>query len=288
MQSQKVLRNSDTRSFTQLVHKIKFRVTTGKSDLPKHATIMSEQPLNQDTSDTRILWLLRRWLPELFASCLAVLAFISLVVVAKEYDYCGIEATNLPAPLTLNGLVALLSTLIRSTLMVPTGSALSQLVWLSLIDENGTQAVHLEQIDAASRSAWGSLLYLLRAKKGLLANAAAAVMVISLGFGTFIAVDNVRTTDQDLQPGNIARSETWQSFFGRPTQGSFTGTPFDMKAATLLQPFHSSVQELQLGKPDAVKAKSYRRRLHSLHTMVFGFIDTVLRTSALANQSPTV
>ncbi|KAL8885091.1 MAG: hypothetical protein Q9215_006999 [Flavoplaca cf. flavocitrina] len=132
MQSQKVLRNLDTRSFTQLIHKIKVRVTTGRSDLPKHATIMSEQPLSQDTPDTRILWLLRWWLPELFASCLAVLAFISLVVLAKEYDHCGIEATNLPAPLTLNGLVALLSTLIRSTFMVATRSALSQIVWLSL------------------------------------------------------------------------------------------------------------------------------------------------------------
>ena len=108
MQSQKVLRNSVTRSFTQLIHKIKVRVTTGRSDLRKHTTIMSEQPLSQDTSDIRILRPLRWWLPKLFASCLPVIAFISLVVLAKEYDHCGIEATNLPAPLTLNGLVALL------------------------------------------------------------------------------------------------------------------------------------------------------------------------------------
>lgn len=137
-----------------------------ESDLSRKANSLSEDHHAKYASDAQTITLLHWWFPELFASGLAVLAFISLVVLLKKYDQCGIEATNLPTSLNLNGLIALLSTVIRTALMVPVGSALSQTVWLSLAAEDGTQAVHLEETDAASRGAWGCLLYLFGAKRG--------------------------------------------------------------------------------------------------------------------------
>lgn len=76
--------------------------------------------------------------------------------------------------------------------------------------------------------------------------------IISLGFGTFaqqlLAVGDLRVTDRALNPGNIARSETWRSFTGRPSQGSIS-VPFDLKAATYGAIMTSKTQPLTLRCP---------------------------------------
>ena len=78
------------------------------------------------------------WLPELFASLLSVASLASLIAVLHHYKSRGIHDLRLPSSLTLNGLVAILSTLIRVSLMVPIGSAISQEVWLWLSKLQGT------------------------------------------------------------------------------------------------------------------------------------------------------
>ena len=110
------------------------------------------------------------WLPEICASLLSIVSFIGLVVLAKHYEGKGVQDVNLPAPLTLNGLIALLSTLIRAALMVPVGSALSQeaWVWLSRVGKSQkghAQLLDLEMSDAASRGAWGGFLFLLQMRR---------------------------------------------------------------------------------------------------------------------------
>lgn len=106
------------------------------------------------------------WMPEIFASMLSVVSLISLIVVLRHYEGRGIHDLNLPSSLTLNGLVAILSTLIRVSLMVPIGSAISQEVWLwlSKVTKNHGRLRNLEFSDAASRGAWGSLIFLIRAR----------------------------------------------------------------------------------------------------------------------------
>lgn len=120
----------------------------------------------RSSSFTATILLLRWWLPELFASCLSILSFISLIILVNNYQGRPIQDTNLPPSLTLNGLIALLSTIVRASLMVPVGSALSQVIWLSLCSKGGRRVVDLECADGASRGSWGSLLWLLRAKRG--------------------------------------------------------------------------------------------------------------------------
>ena len=108
----------------------------------------------------------RWWLPELFASLLSVASLISLIAVLRHYHGRGIQDLRLPSSLTLNGLVAILSTLTRASLMVPIGSAISQDVWLWLSkpQKGRGQLQDLEFSDAASRGSWGSLVFLIRAR----------------------------------------------------------------------------------------------------------------------------
>ena len=106
------------------------------------------------------------WLPELFASLLSVASLIFLIAVLRHYHGRGIHDLHLPSSLTLNGLVAILSTLTRVSLMVPIGSAISQELWLRLSEpqKDRSQLQDLEFSDAASRGSWGSLIFLIRAR----------------------------------------------------------------------------------------------------------------------------
>ena len=120
-------------------------------------------------SSLRLVSCFRWWLPELFASLLSLVSFVSLVATARVYHGRDFHDTNLLPSISLNSLIALLSTFNRVALMVPVGSAMSQEVWLWFYDaqrrsSSRAQLRDLEISDAASRGAWGSLLFLLRTR----------------------------------------------------------------------------------------------------------------------------
>ena len=113
-----------------------------------------------------VMSILRWWLPELLASLISVISWISIIIRLKMFNSHGLQDINLPFSLTLNGLIALLSTVNRVTLMVPIASAISQDTWLWFYSasKNPTcpaQLRDLELSDMASRGACGSFLFLL-------------------------------------------------------------------------------------------------------------------------------
>lgn len=112
----------------------------------------------------------RWWLIEILASLVSVAAFAAIVFVVRHYQGRGVQEVNLPSSLTLNGLIALLSTVNRVALMVPVASALSQEVWTWLCESGGgprrrRQLRDLELSDAASRGAWGSFKFLFQTRR---------------------------------------------------------------------------------------------------------------------------
>ena len=116
-----------------------------------------------------VLSYLHWWITKLFASLLSMYTFVSLTVLLRVYDGRALNQIDLPSSLTLNGLIALLSTINRVALMVPVGSAISQEVWLWFSNPRSktnhrARFWDLELSSAASRSAWGSLLFLFRAR----------------------------------------------------------------------------------------------------------------------------
>lgn len=107
----------------------------------------------------------RWWLPELFASVLSIASLLALVIILRTYNGRGINDLNLPTSLTLNGIVAAISTFNRVCMMVPVGAALSQEAWLWFSAAGHQEASHsrlgdLDLSDGASRGAWGSVILL--------------------------------------------------------------------------------------------------------------------------------
>jgi hypothetical protein len=110
------------------------------------------------------------WKPELFASFLSIASFISIVVVLSIYDGVALTELNLPKSLTLNSVIAALATVNRACLMTPVCSALFQQMWLYLAKESKgersprCQLRDLELYADASTGAWGSLVFLCKAR----------------------------------------------------------------------------------------------------------------------------
>lgn len=112
------------------------------------------------------------WSPEILSSTISLGCLVATVAVLRHYDGRGIQDLNLPYSLTLNGIVAAISTINRVALMVPVASALSQEAWLWFAPSRHAvtgpargQLRDLELSDAASRGAWGSLIFLLKARR---------------------------------------------------------------------------------------------------------------------------
>ena len=117
----------------------------------------------------------RWWLPEILASVLSVVSMGSLIILLAVYDRRGLKDTDLPSSLTLNSIIALISEIARVALMVPVGSTVSQEVWLWLSKGRSrpayrSQVQDLATSDAASRVAWGSFMFLLKAPRRYLAH----------------------------------------------------------------------------------------------------------------------
>lgn len=113
---------------------------------------------------------LRWWFPEILASIISIASLLATVIVLRHYDGLGLNDLNLPNSLTLNGIIAAIATLNRVALMVPVGSAMSQEVWLwfSSVAHKDTcrsRFLDLNLSDAASRGAWGSLVFLFVARR---------------------------------------------------------------------------------------------------------------------------
>jgi len=110
------------------------------------------------------------WLPEIVASIFSAACFAAIVGVLRRFDGRGLAEVNLPAHLTLNGLIAALATLNRAFLVAPVGSALMQELWLFYAAEAHKKAplsrlIDLKAYDEASRNAWGAIKFLFRLRK---------------------------------------------------------------------------------------------------------------------------
>jgi hypothetical protein len=156
------------------------------SSNPRDSTELSHQPLvsNGDRTDlpndktteptkgkaATYLAVLAWWKPELFASFLSIASFVSIVVVLRIYDGVALTELNLPRSLTLNSVIAALATVNRACLMTPVCSALFQQMWLYLAKESKEQRLprcqlrDLELYADASTGAWGSLVFLCKAR----------------------------------------------------------------------------------------------------------------------------
>ena len=136
---------------------------------PTSSSASDYTPIRPGTKPSRSSFF-RWWLPEICASIISVAALLSIIVVLRHYDGRALSDLNLPNSLTLNGIIAAIATVNRAALMVPVGSAMSQEAWLWFSSTNQVapgrgRFKDLSLSDDASRGAWGSLVFLLAARR---------------------------------------------------------------------------------------------------------------------------
>jgi hypothetical protein len=155
---------SSDRNSTELSHQP--LVSNGDGPDPPNDKIIEPKKRKATTYFAVFAW----WKPELFASFLSIASFVSIVVVLRIYEGVALTELNLPKSLTLNSVVAALATVNRACLMTPVCSALFQQMWLYLAKESKgkrpprSQLRDLELYADASTGAWGSLVFLYKAR----------------------------------------------------------------------------------------------------------------------------
>jgi len=112
-----------------------------------------------------INWCSDWWIPEVLAWIVAVLCLVAICIILKAYDDQPLPSWHYG--ITLNAIVALLSTVSKMLLVIPVAEGLSQIKWLwykKRPNADGENLMDFQDIDKASRSAFGSLPLLWKAR----------------------------------------------------------------------------------------------------------------------------
>jgi hypothetical protein len=127
----------------------------------------------------------RDWQWEFSAAAFSLGCFAAVVGVLITYDTKSLSTWNFAFGITLNTLIATISTLSRTSLLVPVASCLSQLKWIHIV--TASRSLNEIQIfDDASRGPWGSLELIWRLHiKTKLATWGAVITILALAMDPF-------------------------------------------------------------------------------------------------------
>ena len=214
----------------------------------------SQQPSQQEAGLTHVekpvtnhlsrSWALLEsgWVLELTAILISFLSFAALVAVLLVYDNQPQQSWS-SSHLTLNGLVAILSTITRASLLVPVASAVSQSKWSWFLPARsavkGRPLRDLNYFDDASRGSWGSLRLLWNLRGRQFVCIGAILTLLALAFDTFsqqvLSVRFNEVLDASSYPPTFVRNER----YGRehdtkgPTGAHKADVDLPMKAAIM-------------------------------------------------------
>lgn len=128
------------------------------------------------------------WWQEFLSCALGIVAFITLVVILRKSD--GKPLSNWPSGITLNTVIAFLSTISRIAFIVPVTEGLAQAKWIWF--KRPRPLNDFEIFNQASKGPWGSFNLLTRTK------------------GWYVVCSIVFTSVINI---NTGWSESWQLFY---------------------------------------------------------------------------
>lgn len=125
----------------------------------------------------------RDWYWELIAAVFSLACVVAIVVILRTYQEKSLSSWHFYFDTTPNTIIALLSTLSRTALIVPVASCISQLKWIHLAS-SPRRLREFQVLDEASRGPWGSLnlIWSLHFKTKL-ATWGAFITIVSLAMG---------------------------------------------------------------------------------------------------------
>ncbi|KAI0198833.1 hypothetical protein F4808DRAFT_472498 [Astrocystis sublimbata] len=154
-------------------------------------------------------WQLWFWETVSFLAVIALLA--SVIGILAENN--GKKQIELPYRISLNTLVALLSTLLRTLMLIILEKVIGQGRWSWF--QVPRALYDLEIFDRAGRGPWGSLKYLTRIHRLHPSTIAAVVLILSLGISTFTQQAIQSTERTKLEPGQTAWVRKAQIIWGQ-------------------------------------------------------------------------
>ncbi|KAF6806800.1 hypothetical protein CSOJ01_08615 [Colletotrichum sojae] len=169
------------------------------------------------TIEARHFW----WYWDIAGAAVAVVCMILIAVALGEAN--GEVLDQWPLLISPNTIVAVLTTVARTALLVPLGSSMSQLKWRHLLLK-ARPLDHIQLFDGASRGPWGSLLmirHLLLQSKLACALALATILTLAISPSAQQILEyprQKRETNEDLP---AFQSQVLQALAGQSSQPQF-------------------------------------------------------------------
>ncbi|KAI9051366.1 hypothetical protein LZ554_004413 [Drepanopeziza brunnea f. sp. 'monogermtubi'] len=189
-----------------------YSVSHASTSVPDHEGLIPPRVAVRGTKRSH----LASWQLEITASIISVVSLLGLIVLLSQFD--GHEYRQWAWKFTLNGVVAIVSTICHTALMVPIGSAISQSAWLYYFPADSEKVKvrdleHFETFNDASRGAFGSAKLLWQIRGRNMVAIGAILTILALAFDTFtqqvvsLADRSITTGDPALySAGEVPRS----------------------------------------------------------------------------------
>ncbi|QDS74642.1 hypothetical protein FKW77_009241 [Venturia effusa] len=206
----------------QLVDAKDVRVRTQELDQPASPD-QGSSPSSSPTqsSSTVETW----WLFEFFAWLLGATGLIAIVIVLCATEgkptpnwYIKSKYSSVKLTVTINSVLSLFSTLIKSTLLIPVIAGMSQLKWVWF--RKGHCLSDYQRFDSAAKGPWGSLILIWKFRGANLACLGAFLVVASLGLDfAFQQLVTYPLRSVVVGNGTVPRSNSYSGWRPGPISG---------------------------------------------------------------------
>lgn len=202
-------------------------------DVPNHTSFRYQAPYLQDFEAQKgfptevvtnipaeqLRFRFRDWQWEFGACAFSVGCLATIVGVLAAYQNKSLSHWTFVLGISINTLIAILSTFSRTALMVPVASCISQLKWIHLV--GGSRSLQEVQVfEDASRGPWGSLELIWKLHlKSKLATWGALITILTLAMDPF-AQQLVSYPSREVLVGDATfyTSHIYDSSYGEPRQ----------------------------------------------------------------------
>ncbi|KAF4876835.1 hypothetical protein CGCSCA1_v003955 [Colletotrichum siamense] len=155
-------------------HGLELRESGSSSHEPKGAGA-------EPRMSTRSLSILKDWWQEILWCIISLVAFVALVLVLKEFNQKPLP--RWPSGITLNTIIAALSTIARTAFLIPVSEGLSQSKW-AWFKKKPRPLTDFDMFDQASRGPWGSIGLLVRTKGWIVGIVSALLLTSAIATST--------------------------------------------------------------------------------------------------------
>jgi hypothetical protein len=149
------------------------------------------------------------------SSCFQPICFVAVVGVLISFDGKSLSTWDFVFNININTIIAVLSALSRTALLMPVASCISQLKWIHIIGAS-RRLYDIQMFDDASRGPWGSVVLIWNLHiKTKLATWGSFITILTLAMGPFaqqLLSYSVRPVFSD--GATFRRSQVYDSSYG--------------------------------------------------------------------------